>query len=88
MLRADYFAARRVRLSACAATSRSRRIGETIAMTTRCSARRVVRMWLNSRPHRAVLLSRGFRRVGVGRRVGRLGARRACLVTADFASRR
>lgn len=65
-----------------------RRIGETIAMRSRCSARGFVRMWLNSPPHRAVLLSRGFRRVGVGRRTGRLGARRACLVTADFASRR
>jgi uncharacterized protein YkwD len=65
-----------------------RRIGETIAMTSRCSARRVVRMWLNSPGHRAVLLSRGFGRVGVGRRVGRLGSGRACLVTADFASRR
>jgi uncharacterized protein YkwD len=65
-----------------------RRIGETIAMTTRCSARKVVRMWLNSPPHRAVLLSGGFRRVGVGRRKGMLGATRACLVTADFGSRR
>lgn len=65
-----------------------RRIGETIAMTSRCSARKVVRMWLNSPPHRAVLLSRGFRRIGVGRRKGALGATRACLVTADFGSRR
>ena len=65
-----------------------RRIGETIAMTSRCSARKVVRMWLNSAPHRAVLLSRGFRRIGVGRRKGRLGATRGCVVTADFASRR
>ena len=65
-----------------------RRIGETIAMTTRCSARTVVRMWLNSPPHRAVLLSGGFRRIGVGRRKGRLGATRACVVTADFGSRR
>jgi uncharacterized protein YkwD len=65
-----------------------RRIGETIAMRSRCSARGFVRMWLNSPPHRAVLLSRGFRRVGVGRRVGRLGSSRACLVTADFGSRR
>ncbi len=85
MLRADYFAhgafASRVRRYV-----RSRRVGETIAMTTRCSARKVVRMWLNSAPHRAVLLSRGFRRIGVGRRKGRLGAARACLVTADFAS--
>ena len=87
MLRADFFAhgafASRVRRYV-----RSRRVGETIAMTTRCSARKVVRMWMNSAPHRAVLLSRGFRSVGVGRRVGRLGASRACLVTADFASRR
>ena len=87
MLHADYFAhgafASRVRRYV-----RSRRVGETIAMTTRCSARKVVRMWMNSGPHRAVLLSRAFRSVGIGRRVGRLGASRACLVTADFASRR
>ena len=53
MLRADYFAhgafASRVRRYV-----RSRRVGETIAMTTRCSARRVVRMWMHSAPHRAV----------------------------------
>ena len=87
MLRANFF-------SHGAFTQRVRRyvhyrsIGETIAMTSRCSARTVVRMWLNSPPHRAVLLSRRFRRVGVGRRLGRLGSSRACLVTADFASRR
>jgi uncharacterized protein YkwD len=45
-------------------------------------------MWLNSPGHRAVLLSGKYRRVGIGRRVGRLGSSRACLVTADFASRR
>ena len=87
MLRSDYFShgafSARVRRYVS-----YRRIGETIAMRTRCSARGFVRMWLNSPPHRAVLLSRSYRRVGVGRRVGRLGARRACLVTADFASRR
>jgi uncharacterized protein YkwD len=87
MLRSDYFShgafSQRVRRYVS-----FRRIGETIAMATRCSARKVVRMWLNSPPHRAVLLSRGFRRIGVGRRKGRLGATRACLVTADFGSRR
>ena len=87
MLRSDFFShgafAQRVRRYV-----RSRSIGETIAMTSRCSARAVVRMWLNSSTHRAVLLSGRFRRVGVGRRIGRLGASRACLVTADFASRR
>jgi uncharacterized protein YkwD len=87
MLAADYF-------SHGAFSQRVRRyvgfrsIGETLAMTTRCSARRVVRMWLNSPGHRAVLLSGAYRRVGIGRRTGRLGSQRACLVTADFASRR
>jgi uncharacterized protein YkwD len=66
----------------------ARHIGETIAMSSRCSASRVVRMWLNSPPHRAVLLSGTFRRVGIGRRRGSLGSGRACVVTADFASRR
>jgi uncharacterized protein YkwD len=65
-----------------------RRIGETIAWSSRCSARGIVRMWLNSSGHRAVLLSRGFHRVGIGRRKGSLGSRRACVVTADFGSRR
>jgi uncharacterized protein YkwD len=65
-----------------------RRIGETIAMSTRCSASRFVSMWLNSPPHRAVLLSGAFRRIGVGRRRGALGPTRACMITADFASRR
>ena len=87
MLRSDYFShgafSQRVRRYV-----HYRSLGETIAMTSRCSARRVVRMWLNSPSHRAVLLSGKFRRVGVGRRLGRLGSSRACLVTADFASRR
>ena len=65
-----------------------RRIGETIAARRRCSASGFVSMWLNSAPHRAVLLSRGFRRVGIGRRKGSLGYGRACVITADFASRR
>jgi len=87
MLAADYFAhgafAQRVRQYVG-----YRLIGETLAMMSRCSAGRVVRLWLSSPGHRAVLLSPGFGRVGVGRRVGRLGNRRACMVTADFASRR
>jgi uncharacterized protein YkwD len=87
MLRADFFShgafSQRVRRYV-----RYRRIGETIAMTSRCSARTAVRMWLNSPSHRAVLLSGRYRRVGVGRRLGRLGSSRACMFTADFASRR
>ena len=87
MLRADYFShgafASRVRRYVS-----FRRIGETIAMRTRCSASDFVSMWMHSSPHRAVLLSRSFRRVGVGRRKGSLGSSRACVITADFASRR
>ena len=67
---------------------RFRSIGETLAWSSRCSARHVVRMWLNSPGHRAVLLSGTYRRVGIGRRKGDFGGRRACVVTADFASRR
>jgi uncharacterized protein YkwD len=64
------------------------RVGETLAMLgghcRRHMGGRVVGMWMNSAPHRTVLLSGGFRRVGVARR----GAHGACMVTADFASRR
>jgi uncharacterized protein YkwD len=72
--------------------ARSRRVGETLAMLggpcRRHMAGRVVRMWMGSSSHRAVLLSGGFKTVGVARRGGRIGGGRACMVTADFASRR
>jgi uncharacterized protein YkwD len=53
----------------------------------RGSARQIVRMWMNSPPHRAILLSGTYRRVGIGKRVGSLGSRKACMVTADFSSK-
>ncbi len=71
--------------------SRRRSVGETLAWTSGCgrrSAGRIVGMWMNSPPHRAVLLSSRYRRIGVGKRTGHLGSMRACVVTADFASRR
>ena len=95
MLDANYFAHssrdggsfdRRVRRFA-----HHRAVGETLAWVSRCgrrSARQVVRMWMNSSGHRAILLSSQFRRVGVGKRTGSLGSTRACVVTADFGSRR
>ena len=90
MLARDFFAhgsmAQRVRRY-----GRYRRVGETLAMVSGCGrrgARRAVRMWMQSPAHRVILLSRGFRRVGVGARKGRLGSMRTCVVTADFASRR
>jgi uncharacterized protein YkwD len=71
--------------------ARFRALGETIAWMSRCgrrAARRIVNMWMRSSGHRAILLSSAFRRIGVGRRTGRLGSSRACVVTADFGSRR
>ena len=62
----------------------SRMVGENLAWSSRCSSRTIVRMWMNSAPHRHIMLSRGFRRAGVG--ISR--ASHFCFVTADFASAR
>ena len=65
-----------------------RTLGETIAMVSHCgrhAVHRVVSMWMHSPPHRAILLSSRFHRVGIARRSGRLGSMHACVVTADFA---
>lgn len=95
MLDANYFAHesrdggpfdRRVRRYAS-----HRALGETLAMLGGCgkgSARRVVRMWMGSPGHRAILLSSTYRRVGLGKRTGDLGGNHACVVTADFGSRK
>lgn len=49
-------------------------------------AARVVQMWMGSPPHRANVLRRGFRRIGVAGVVGTIyGRRGTMLVTADFA---
>jgi uncharacterized protein YkwD len=63
---------------------RVRRVGENLAWMNRCRAGAIVRMWMNSPGHRHVMLTRGFRRVGVGRRSGS----GLCFVTADFATAR
>ena len=71
--------------------SRARSVGENIAFVgagQRRAARRVVSMWIRSAPHRAVLLNRSFRRVGIGRRGGDLSGSNGNAFTADFASRR
>jgi uncharacterized protein YkwD len=62
---------------------RSRHVGENLAWMARCNASSIVSMWLNSPPHRKVMLSRSFKRIGVGR-----SGSRKCFVTADFASAR
>lgn len=95
MLRADFFAhssSDGTPMTARVSRYRpSRRLGETLAVvqgSRRRAARRVVSSWMASPGHRAAILSDGFRRVGVARRRGRLGSRRAAVYTADFASRR
>jgi uncharacterized protein YkwD len=60
----------------------SRVIGENLAWMQRCDGHKTVSMWLNSPPHRQVMLTRAFRRIGVGHRSGGRG----CFITADFAS--
>lgn len=68
---------------------RGRMLGETIAWGVGAdgTAGAIVAMWLASPPHRATLLERGFRRIGVGIAVGTIGGfPGASVATADFAS--
>jgi uncharacterized protein YkwD len=70
--------------------ARGRTLGETIAwgVGTDGTADAIVRMWLASPPHRATLLRRGFRYVGVGVATGTFsGFGGASVATADFAGR-
>jgi uncharacterized protein YkwD len=62
---------------------RSRKVGENLAWMSGCDATAIVNMWLNSAPHRKIMLSRSFKRIGVGR-----SGSQKCFVTADFASAR
>jgi uncharacterized protein YkwD len=65
------------------------RVGETLALMPRhVSARRVVRAWLRSPGHRAVLLDASFRRIGVAGANGSMGRGSALAITADFATSR
>jgi uncharacterized protein YkwD len=65
-------------------------LGETLAAISlrRGGAATVVRMWMESPPHRAIVLDGGFGRIGIARRWGTLGGAEQAVVTADFASRR
>jgi uncharacterized protein YkwD len=68
--------------------AKHRALGETLGGCGRGAARRVVKMWMNSPGHRAILLSSSYRRVGLGKRTGSLGSSRACVITADFGSKK
>ena len=66
-------------------------VGETLAWMPRGSgtgARTVVALWMARPAHRATLLDPRFRRIGVGRLRGRLGAVGGVAVTADFGTLR
>lgn len=68
---------------------KGRMLGETIAwgVGSDGTAAAIVGMWMASPPHRATLLRRGFRRVGVGVAVGTMGGfGGATVATADFSS--
>jgi uncharacterized protein YkwD len=69
---------------------RAPKIGENLAWGTGsfARARAIVNLWLASPEHRANLLYRGYRTVGVGVMRGSFqGYSRAALITTDFAGR-
>jgi uncharacterized protein YkwD len=69
-------------------TGSKRWIGESIvAISGRATARKAVRMWMQSPPHRAVLLSPAGRRIGIGKRRGKIGSAKRAVITADLTSR-
>jgi uncharacterized protein YkwD len=63
--------------------------GETIAWGTGSygSANGIVSMWMNSPPHRAIILTAALHRVGLGLALGTYaGTPGAVMATADFAA--
>ncbi|MBS1871113.1 MAG: CAP domain-containing protein [Actinobacteria bacterium] len=89
MARRGYFAHGAWASRVTSAVGRSRSIGEVLGWRVQGSpgaeARGMVRDWLASPPHRAVLLSGRFSRVGVGRAASASGSHRTALYTLDWA---
>ena len=85
MMRSDYFG----HLSRIPVASRWRAAGETIEWHSgwRLTPRKAVWRWMASPPHRAVLLSRRFTRIGVGGARGRYGRRMATMWVAHVGRR-
>ena len=72
-----------------ARAGKHRQYGETLAWApsgAHVNAKALLKLWLASAPHRAVLMNGKLRRVGVGRVYGSLGAQRGNAITADFSS--
>jgi uncharacterized protein YkwD len=80
MIRSDYFG-HQARIPVA---GHFRTAGETLAWHSgwRLSPRGTVRQWMASPPHRAVLLSSSFTRIGVGRARGYYGSMRATMWVA------
>jgi uncharacterized protein YkwD len=86
MMAHQYFAHGSVAGRAVAAGARGPLFGEDLAWAIGMTPQWVVDHWLASPSHRAVLLRRGFRRVGIGITFGTfIGHGGAAVVTADFA---
>jgi len=90
MVRRRYFAhgswSGRVMAAAGSARSVGEVIGWRVQGSPRSEASSMVREWLGSPPHRQVLLSGGFTRVGIGRAPGALpDGHPTALFTVDFA---
>jgi uncharacterized protein YkwD len=82
MLRADYFGHQ----SSIRASSRFSLLGENLAWHPgrRSRVRNTVRRWMNSPPHRALILHSGFRWLGAGIARGGLGGRRVTAWVLHF----
>jgi len=88
MMHRQYFAHGAVAARVLAQRARGPVYGEDLAWGTSVTAQWVVDKWLASPRHRAVMLRRGFRRIGIGIAYGTFaGHGGAAVVTADFAGR-
>lgn len=69
------------------ARASGRASGEALAFASgrAARARTFLRMWLQSPPHRALLTSGTYSRIGVGRRRGTIGGVRGTVVTLELA---
>ena len=79
----------RNRLTALCRRMGAKTVGETIGWIRYRSPSRqaasIVRWWMNSPPHRAALMSPNFKRIGVGRRTGKVGRMKVVWFSADMA---
>jgi uncharacterized protein YkwD len=72
-----------------ARAGKRRQYGETLAWApngSHVNAKALLKLWLASAPHRAVLMNGKLRRVGVGRVYGSMSGQRGNAITADFSS--